>query len=192
MREFVFATHNHNKMREIQSLMPDDIKLLSLDDIKCFEDIEETEATIEGNAILKANYIKEKYGYNVFADDTGLEVKALDGQPGVYSARYAGNHKSDTDNVQLLLRNMEGKTNREAQFKTVIALCLDDATYVFEGIVKGIITNTPVGTNGFGYDPVFQPNGFSQTFAQLPLATKNEIGHRGKAFKKLLDFLENY
>ncbi|GET45800.1 non-canonical purine NTP diphosphatase [Capnocytophaga felis] len=189
MRKLVFATHNKNKMREIQSLMPEDIQLLSLDDINCFEDIEETESTIEGNAILKANYIKKKYGYDVFADDTGLEVKALDGQPGVYSARYAGGHKSDADNMQLLLQNMEEKTNREAQFKTVIALCLGDDTHIFEGIVKGTITTAPIGTNGFGYDPVFQPIGFSQTFAQLPLTTKNEISHRGKAFKKLLSFL---
>ncbi|ATA90411.1 non-canonical purine NTP pyrophosphatase [Capnocytophaga stomatis] len=189
MRKLVFATHNHNKMKEIQSLMPDDIQLLSLDDIDCFEDIEETESTIEGNAILKAKYIKKKYGYDVFADDTGLEVKVLAGQPGVYSARYAGNHKSDANNMRLLLQNMEGKTDREAQFKTVIALCLGDDTHVFEGIVKGTITNAPIGTNGFGYDPVFQPIGFSETFAQLPLTTKNEIGHRGKAFKELLDFL---
>ncbi|MDO4782756.1 MAG: non-canonical purine NTP diphosphatase [Capnocytophaga felis] len=189
MRKLVFATHNKNKMREIQSLMPEDIQLLSLDDINCFEDIEETESTIEGNAILKANYIKKKYGYDVFADDTGLEVKALDDQPGVYSARYAGSHKSDADNMQLLLQNMEEKTNREAQFKTVIALCLGDDTHIFEGIIKGTITTAPMGTNGFGYDPVFQPIGFSQTFAQLPLTTKNEISHRGKAFKKLLSFL---
>lgn len=190
MRQLVFATHNINKMKEIQSLMPQHIQLLSLDDIGCFEDIEETESTIEANAILKASYIKQKYGYDVFADDTGLEVNVLGGQPGVYSARYAGEHKNDADNVQLLLQNMKGKTDREAQFKTVIALCLGADIHVFEGIVEGTITNTPTGTNGFGYDPVFQPKGFSETFAQLPLTVKNTIGHRGKAFEKLLDFLE--
>lgn len=190
MRQLVFATHNINKMKEIQSLMPQHIQLLSLDDIGCLEDIKETESTIEANAILKANYIKQKYGYDVFADDTGLEVSVLGGQPGVYSARYAGEHKNDADNVQLLLQNMKGKTDREARFKTVIALCLGADIHVFEGIVEGTITNTPIGTNGFGYDPVFQPKGFSETFAQLPLTVKNTIGHRGKAFEKLLDFLE--
>ncbi|MDO4229842.1 MAG: non-canonical purine NTP diphosphatase [Capnocytophaga sp.] len=191
MFQLVFATHNHNKLKEIQTLMPKNIELLSLDDIGCFEDIEETESTIEGNAILKAKYIKKKYGYNVFADDTGLEVNTLENQPGVYSARYAGNHKNDADNIQLLLQNMEGKTQREAQFRTVIALCLNDEQHIFEGIVKGIITKTCKGNNGFGYDPVFQPDGFTKTFAELPLETKNKIGHRGKAFEKLLDFLNN-
>lgn len=190
MRQLVFATHNINKMKEIQSLMPQHIQLLSLDDIGCFEDIEETESTIEANAILKASYIKQKYGYDVFADDTGLEVNVLGGQPGVYSARYAGEHKNDADNVQLLLQNMKGKTDREARFKTVIALCLGADIHIFEGIVEGTITNTPTGTNGFGYDPIFQPKGFSETFAQLSLTVKNTIGHRGKAFEKLLDFLE--
>lgn len=191
MLQLVFATHNHNKLKEIQALMPENIQLLSLDDIGCFEDIEETESTIEGNAILKAKYIKDRYGYNVFADDTGLEVSSLGNQPGVYSARYAGNHKSDADNIQLLLQNMEGKTEREARFRTVIALYLNDKLHTFEGIIEGIITEKRKGNNGFGYDPIFQPIGYLETFAELPLETKNKIGHRGKAFGKLLDFLKS-
>lgn len=189
MLKLVFATHNLNKLKEIQALMPKNIQLLSLDDIGCFEDIDETEDTIEGNAILKATYIKKTYGYDVFADDTGLEVSVLNNQPGVLSARYAGNHKNDADNVQLLLKNIKGKTDRNAQFKTVIALCLGEKTYAFEGIAKGVITEQPRGVNGFGYDPVFQPVGHSKTFAELPFEIKNQISHRKKALEKLLDFL---
>ena len=191
MFQLVFATHNRNKLREIQSLMPKEIQLLSLDDIGCFEDINETELTIEGNAVLKATYVKEKYGYDTFADDTGLEVKELGNQPGVHSARYAGNHKNDADNVKLLLQNMEGKTHREAQFKTVIALCLGNETHTFEGIVTGRITEKPLGNNGFGYDPIFQPDGFLETFAQLSPEVKNQISHRAKAFQELLLFVKN-
>ena len=187
--KLVFATHNQHKLREIQALLPPNIQLLSLDDIGCDEDIPETATTIEGNALLKVQYIQKHYHCNVFADDTGLEVQALNNAPGVYSARYAGEHKSDVDNVQLLLKNMEGISRREAQFKTVIALCLEDVVYTFEGIAKGNISTTPIGTNGFGYDPIFIPENSDKTFAELTQDEKNRISHRGKAFEKLLDFL---
>lgn len=187
--KLVFATHNQYKLREIQALLPPNIQLLSLDDISCNEDIPETATTIEDNALLKAQYVQKQYHCNVFADDTGLEVQALNNAPGVYSARYAGEHKSDVDNVQLLLKNMEGISRREAQFKTVIALCLEDVVYTFEGIAKGNISTTPIGTNGFGYDPIFIPENSDKTFAELTQDEKNRISHRGKAFGKLLDFL---
>ena len=187
--KLVFATHNQHKLREIKALLPPNIQLLSLDDIGCDEDISETAITIEGNALLKVQYIQKYYHCNVFADDTGLEVQALNNAPGVYSARYAGEHKSDADNMQLLLRNMEGISHREAQFKTVIALCLEDVVYTFEGIAKGNISTTPIGTNGFGYDPIFIPENSDKTFAELTQDEKNRISHRGKAFEKLLDFL---
>lgn len=189
MLQLVFATHNLNKLKEIQALMPKNIQLLSLDEIGCSEEIPETENTIEGNALLKVTYIKKTYGYDVFADDTGLEVSALNNQPGVHSARYAGNHKNDADNVRLLLKNMQGKSDRKAQFKTVIALYLGEKTYLFEGIAKGVITELPRGENGFGYDPIFEPVGYSKTFAELPFEAKNQISHRKKAFEKLLIFL---
>ena len=187
----VFATHNAHKLKEIQALLPTTIKLLSLTDINCNEDIPETATTIEGNALLKAQYIKEKYGYDVFADDTGLEVVALNGAPGVYSARYAGAQKNDADNVALLLQQMEGNPERKAQFRTVIALCLGKETYTFEGIAKGSICQIPICNNGFGYDPIFVPEGYTQTFAQLSQEEKNNISHRGRAFEKLLVFLSN-
>ena len=173
--KLVFATHNQHKLREIQALLPPNIQLLSLDDIGCDEDIPETATTIEGNALLKVQYIQKHYHCNV--------------APGVYSARYAGEHKSDADNMQLLLRNMEGISHREAQFKTVIALCLEGVVYTFEGIAKGNIGTTPIGTNGFGYDPIFIPENSDKTFAELTQDEKNHISHRGKAFEKLLDFL---
>ena len=187
--KLVFATHNQHKLREIQALLPPNIQLLSLDDISCNEDIPETATTIEDNALLKAQYVQKQYHCNVFADDTGLEVQALNNAPGVYSARYAGEHKSDVDNVQLLLKNMEGISCREAQFKTVIALFLEGVLYTFEGIAKGNISTTPIGTNGFGYDPIFIPENSDKTFAELTQDEKNRISHRGKAFGKLLDFL---
>lgn len=189
--KLVFATHNHNKLKEIQALIPQHITLLSLDDIGCFEEIEENENTIERNAIAKAQYIKKTYGYDVFADDTGLEVSVLDNAPGVFSARYAGNHKNDKDNIKLLLKNLDGETNRKAQFKTIIALCLNDETHIFEGIVQGTITEKIIGENGFGYDPVFQAIGSKKTFAEISQEEKNKISHRGKALEKLLHFLNN-
>lgn len=185
----VFASNNKNKIAEIQSMLPESIKILSLEDINCFEDIPETADTIEGNAILKADYVTQKYGYDCFADDTGLEVNALNGEPGVYSARYAGEQKNADDNMNKLLGALKNKENRSAQFKTVITLNLKGKQYLFTGIAKGEITQTKTGTNGFGYDPIFKPENFNETFAELPLATKNIIGHRGKAVKQLIDFL---
>ncbi|MDQ6529388.1 non-canonical purine NTP diphosphatase [Flavobacterium sp. LHD-85] len=185
----VFASNNKNKIAEIQSMLPESIKILSLEDINCLEDIPETAYTIEGNAILKADYVTEKYGYDCFADDTGLEVNALNGEPGVYSARYAGEQKNADDNMDKLLEALKNKENRSAQFKTVITLNLNGKQYLFTGIAKGEITLTKTGTNGFGYDPIFKPENFTETFAELPLETKNEIGHRGKAVKQLIDFL---
>ncbi|WP_433777676.1 non-canonical purine NTP diphosphatase [Flavobacterium anhuiense] len=185
----VFASNNKNKIAEIQSMLPESIKILSLEDINCFEYIPETADTIEGNAILKADYVTQKYGYDCFADDTGLEVDALNGEPGVYSARYAGEQKNADDNMNKLLEALKNKENRSAQFKTVITLNLKGKQYLFTGIAKGEITFTKTGTNGFGYDPIFKPENFNETFAELPLATKNTIGHRGKAVKQLIDFL---
>ena len=187
--KLVFATHNIHKLKEIQALLPQTIELLSLSDIGCNEEIAETAATIEGNALLKAQYVKKYYRYDVFADDTGLEVTALGGAPGVFSARYAGAQKSDIDNIALLLKNMESQQDRSAHFKTVIALCMGDEVRTFEGIAKGYITKEPVGTNGFGYDPIFVPEGYSQTFAELSAAEKNRISHRARAFGKLIEAL---
>ena len=187
--KLVFATHNIHKLKEIQALLPKTIELLSLSDIGCNEEIAETAATIEGNALLKAQYVKKYYHYDVFADDTGLEVTALGGAPGVFSARYAGAQKSDIDNIALLLKNMEAQQDRSAHFKTIIALCMGDEVHTFEGIAQGYITKEPVGTNGFGYDPIFVPEGYSQTFAELSAAEKNRISHRAKAFGKLIEAL---
>ena len=188
--QLVFASNNKNKILEIQSMLPESIKILSLEDIGCIEDIPETADTIEGNAILKANYVTQKYGFDCFADDTGLEVNSLDGKPGVYSARYAGEQRNADDNMNKLLDALLHKTNRKAQFKTVIALNLNGEQELFTGIVKGEITLEKTGNQGFGYDPIFQPEGFSETFAQLPLEMKNKIGHRGKATQLLIAFLK--
>lgn len=188
--QLVFASNNKNKILEIQSMLPESIKILSLEDIGCIEDIPETADTIEGNAILKANYVTQKYGFDCFADDTGLEVNSLDGEPGVYSARYAGEQRNADDNMNQLLDSLLHKTNRKAQFKTVIALNLNGEQELFTGIVKGEITLEKTGNQGFGYDPIFQPEGFSETFAQLPLEMKNKIGHRGKATQLLIAFLK--
>ncbi len=188
--QLVFASNNKNKILEIQSMLPESIKILSLEDIGCIEDIPETAYTIEGNAILKANYVTQKYGFDCFADDTGLEVDSLDGEPGVFSARYAGEQRNADDNMNKLLDALSNKTNRKAQFKTVIALNLNGKQELFTGIVKGEITLEKTGNQGFGYDPIFQPEGFSETFAQLPLEMKNKIGHRGKATQLLIAFLK--
>ncbi|TXE13933.1 non-canonical purine NTP diphosphatase [Seonamhaeicola algicola] len=187
--KLVFATNNLNKLKEVQALLPKHIAILSLKDINCFEDIPETQPTIEGNAIQKAEYIKNKYGYNCFADDTGLETEALNGAPGVYSARFAGPQKNDQDNMVKLLNNLSNNTNRNAQFKTVIALSLNNKTQTFTGICKGKITLEKQGNKGFGYDPIFKPDGYKNTFAEMDLATKNQISHRGKAINLLVDFL---
>jgi len=187
--QLVFATNNLNKIKEVQSLLPDSIQIISLESIGCLEDIPETANTIEGNAIQKANYVTEKYGYDCFADDTGLEVEALNGEPGVDSAHYAGQQRNAADNMDKLLKNLNNQSNRNAQFKTVIALNLKGKQYLFTGIAKGEIIQEKRGEKGFGYDPIFQPEGFSETFAQLCLEQKGQISHRGKATKQLIDFL---
>ncbi len=189
--KIVFASNNKNKIHEIQSMLPESIQIVSLESIGCFEEIPETADTIEGNAILKANYITQKYGFDCFADDTGLEVDSLDGQPGVYSARYAGEQRNADDNMNKLLEQLLDKPNRNAQFKTLIALNLKGKQHLFTGIASGEITLEKMGTGGFGYDPIFKPTGFENTFAELSLEVKNEISHRGKATKALLEFLKN-
>ncbi len=188
--QFVFASNNKNKISELQSMLPKTITILSLESIGCFEDIPETANTIEGNAIQKANYVTEKFGYDCFADDTGLEVDALNGDPGVFSARYAGEQRSADDNMNKLLEALMFQNERKAQFKTVIALNLNGKQYLFTGIAKGEITLEKIGNQGFGYDPIFQPEGFLQTFAQLSLDVKNKISHRGKATQQLITFLK--
>lgn len=187
--QLVFATNNLNKLKEVQALMPPNITLLSLADIDCTEDIPENQPTIEGNAVQKAEYLKTHYGYDCFADDTGLEVDALNGEPGVYSARYAGPQRNSEDNIQKLLAELKDKSNRNAQFKTVIALHLNGELHTFTGICKGEITTEKHGEGGFGYDPVFKAEGYEQTFAEISLEEKNKIGHRGLAVKQLIEFL---
>lgn len=189
--QLVFATNNLNKIKEVQALIPEHIKLLSLKDIGCFEDVPETQNTIEANAKQKAAYIKKHYGYNCFADDTGLEVEALQGKPGAYSARYAGEQRNAEDNNNKLLEALKNKQNRQAQFKTVIALELDNQQHTFTGICKGEITTSKYGEKGFGYDPIFKPHGHDITFAEMELNLKNSIGHRGKAINLLVNFLNS-
>jgi XTP/dITP diphosphohydrolase len=189
--KIVFATNNLNKILEIQSMLPESIEIISLESIGCHEEIPETADTIEENAIMKADYVTQKYGYDCFADDTGLEVDALYGEPGVYSARYAGEQRSAEDNMDKLLLNLKDKNNRKAQFKTVITLNLKGKQYLFTGIARGEITLERAGNQGFGYDPIFRPENYQETFAQLPLETKNKIGHRGKATLELISFLTN-
>jgi len=184
----VFATNNSNKIKEVQALLPSHIKLVSLEEIGCVEDIPETQDTIEGNAFQKADYIKTHYGLDCFADDTGLEVMALDGAPGVYSARYAGPQRNADDNMNLLLSELASKDNRSARFKTVIAMHFQGEFITFEGICEGEITKSKTGTEGFGYDPIFQPKSFEKTFAEISLDEKNRIGHRGKAVSKLVTY----
>ena len=188
--KLVFASNNKNKIKEIQLLVPASIEIVSLEDIGYTEDIPETAHTIEGNAILKANYVTEKYGLNCFADDTGLEVEALNGAPGVYSARYAGEPKDDNNNMNELLFQLEKETNRNANFKTVIALNLNGKQELFVGMIFGKITREKVGTNGFGYDPIFVAEGYEKTFAELDMEEKSNISHRGIAVKQLITFLQ--
>lgn len=190
--KLVFATNNPNKLREVQNMLPDTIELQTLKEIGCEEDIAETENTLEGNAKLKADHITSKYLYDCFADDTGLEVDSLNGRPGVYSARYGGYPRDAHKNMDKLLSELEGSTNRKAQFRTAIVLNLDNEQYLFEGICKGEITTTKSGKEGFGYDPIFRPDGYSVTFAEMNAEEKNKISHRGRAIKKLVDFLINY
>lgn len=189
--EIVFATHNHHKLLEVQQLMPKNIQLLSLTDIRCNHEIPETEPTLEGNAKLKADYVTQHFGYDCFADDTGLEVDALYGAPGVYSARYAGEPQNGEMNIQKLLVNLNEESNRSARFKTVIVLNLKGKQYLFEGICKGDILNQKQGEKGFGYDPIFKPLGFTKSFAEMSLEEKSSISHRGKAVGQLVSFLSS-
>ena len=188
--KLVFASNNKNKIAEIQQQVGAQFQIVSLEDIGCFVDIPETAETIEGNAILKANYVTEKYGYDCFADDSGLEVDALNGEPGVFSARYAGEPKNDDNNMNKLLSNLKDKTNRKANFKTVICLNLQGEQHLFTGIINGKIIEERMGTKGFGYDPIFVADGYQQTFAELTLKEKARISHRGIAVQKLIHFLQ--
>ena len=188
--QLVFASNNKNKIKEIQLLVPSTIQILSLDDIGCTEDIAETADTIEGNAMLKANYVTEKYGYDCFADDSGLEVQALNGEPGVFSARYAGEPKNDENNIAKLLTNLKDVKNKKANFKTVICLNSKGKQHLFTGIINGKIIEERIGNNGFGYDPIFVADGYQKTFAELTLEEKSNISHRGIAVKELITFLQ--
>lgn len=187
--KLVFATNNPNKLLEIQHILGEEIELLGLEDIGCTEDIAETEPTLEGNALLKAMYVYNNFGYDCFADDTGLEIEALNGEPGVYSARYAGEAKDAQANMDKVLLKLNGETNRKACFKTVIAVVIGGKQTLMAGEVQGTILTERRGAEGFGYDPIFLPEGFSQSFAEMDLATKSEISHRGRAVEKLVAFL---
>jgi XTP/dITP diphosphohydrolase len=189
--KLVFASNNKNKITEIQLQVGSQFQIVSLEDIGSFVNIPETAETIEGNAILKANYVTENFGLPCFADDTGLEIEALNNEPGVYSARYAGEQKNAEDNMNLVLQKLANQTNRKAQFKTIITLNINGEQHLFEGIVKGEITSEKSGNMGFGYDPIFQPEGFSTTFAEMSMEQKSIISHRGIAVQKLINFLSN-
>lgn len=187
--KILFATHNQHKANELKALLPTNLELITLNDINLKEEIPETADTIEGNAILKVNYIVNHFELNCFADDTGLEVDALNGAPGVHSARYAGESRNDEDNIQLLLEKLGSNANRTARFKTIIAMHLKGRLHLFEGIAEGKITHEKKGEMGFGYDPIFIPEGSTKTFAEMDMMEKNSMSHRGKAFKKLIEFL---
>ena len=184
-----FATNNLHKLKEVQAVVGDSFSLVTLHDIGCFEDLPEEQATIEGNSLQKATYVFEKFDTACFADDSGLEVEALNGEPGVYSAMYAGPQRSHRDNIEKLLKNLDGSNHRNASFKTVITLILKGEPYQFTGLLQGTILTAPRGSNGFGYDPVFLPNGFSTSLAEMTAAEKNRISHRALAVDKLVDFL---
>ena len=190
----VFATHNTNKAREIQEIMPQGVLILSLDDIGCEEDIPETGQTLEENALIKARYVYKTYGMNCFADDTGLEIDALNGEPGVYSARYAGEEKNPDANMEKVLHKLGASPDRDARFRTVIALCLHGEEHLFEGTVQGHITYEKRGHQGFGYDPIFEPEHHGRTFAEMPLEEKNTLSHRARALEKMIHFIirDNY
>lgn len=187
--KLVFATGNINKAEEVRSMLPQGTELLTLKDLELKEDIPETSPTLEGNAIQKANYIVEHFGLDCFADDTGLEVFTLDNEPGVYSARYAGEQKNSDDNMNLLLEKLKGSSDRSARFRTVIALYLNGEMHTFEGIVNGTIIEEKRGEKGFGYDPIFVPEGFTRTFAEMSMDEKNTVSHRARAFTKMYNFL---
>lgn len=190
--KLVFATNNIHKLDEVRAILGNRVEVLSLNEIKCNDDIPETAETLEGNALIKARYIYDKYGYNCFADDTGLEVEILNGAPGVYSARYAGKGHDSEANMLKLLENLTGKNNRNAQFRTVIALIIKGEEIIFDGIVKGVISEDKKGDSGFGYDPIFIPDGFSKSFAQMTSEEKNSISHRYLATEKLKEYLKKY
>ncbi len=190
--KLVFATHNENKFNEVKVLLPQYIELISLTDLGCHENIPETAQTLEGNAKIKADYVTKKYGLPCFADDTGLLVDALNGAPGVYSARYAGAQKNASDNMSKLLSELKGIENRFAKFQTSIALNINTESIFFEGVAEGEITASRHGQQGFGYDPIFQPKGYQKTFGELPLKVKNQISHRGRAIQKLVAYLKQY
>ena len=191
--KLVFATNNKHKLQEVRDILGNRVEILSLKDIDCNDEIPETGTTLEENALIKARWISEKYNCNCFADDTGLEVDALDGAPGVYSARYAGEDCDSEANMLKLLQNLTGKTNRTAQFRTVIALIINREEYLFDGVVKGSISTEKMGEAGFGYDPIFVPQGYDLSFAQMGSEAKNSISHRYRATEKLSIYLkENY
>jgi XTP/dITP diphosphohydrolase len=190
MQQLVFATNNAHKLEEVAAKIKGKIKLLSLDDIGCIEDIEETGATFHENASLKSRFIYNKYHVNCFGDDSGLEIEALNGEPGVFSARYAGEHGNHDANIDKTLAALKDITNRKANFRTVISLIWNGDEYFFEGVVNGTIRNERSGTQGFGYDPIFQPDGYTKTFAEMSLEEKNKISHRAIAMADLLDFLK--
>lgn len=189
--ELVFATNNAHKLEEVQQMVGDKFILKSLNDIGCKDDIPETGVTFEENAKQKTDYLVSKYNVNCFGDDSGLEINALDGEPGVYSARYSGSRDMEK-NIDLVLEKLEGKADRSARFKTIISLFVNGEQHFFEGTVEGHIINERTGTEGFGYDPIFIPNGYEKTFAEMSLEEKNKISHRSQAVAKLVDFLNNY
>lgn len=188
MKKIVFATNNSHKLEELRKLTEGKIEILSLNDINCHDDIPETADTLEGNALIKARWVKERYGYDCFADDTGLEVDALGGAPGVMSARYAGENHDSQANMKLLLANLNGINGRTARFRTVIALIEGEKEELMDGVVEGVITEKPSGENGFGYDPIFRPEGYEVTFAEMGADEKNKISHRGRAVAKLIKY----
>jgi len=187
--KIVFATNNQHKLKELQQILGDKFELLSLADINCFEEIPETSPTIEENSLEKAEYVHKKYKTDCFADDTGLEIEVLDSRPGVYSARYAGDDKNMEKNIEKILSELENQENRNARFKTVVSLILNGETHQFEGIINGKIIKEKIGESGFGYDPVFMPDGYDITFAEMDARLKNKISHRGIAVQKLVKFL---
>jgi len=190
MQKICFSTNNKHKLEEVKHILTD-FEIISLDELGCFDELEETQPTLEGNSLQKASFIFDHYKIPCFADDTGLEVETLQGAPGVYSARYAGEQKKSEDNINLLLKNLQGQVNRKAQFRTVITVMGLGETKTFEGVIKGIITETKKGTDGFGYDPIFQPEGYTKTFAEMTMAEKNKVSHRALAVEKLVAFLKD-
>jgi XTP/dITP diphosphohydrolase len=188
--KLIFATHNQHKLEELQQLLTPSVELMSLNDLNFFEEIEETGKNLTENALIKAQRVYQIFQTNTIADDTGLEIEILNGEPGVYSARYAGEEKSSLANMEKVLTLLQGQSNRKARFRTVIALIFNQQEFFFEGVVNGEILKTPIGDNGFGYDPVFKPDSYDLTFAQMDAATKNSISHRGRAVEQLLEFIK--